>query len=261
MALDTFEIANQRSERFLTLYKLMRNSRQRGAREDWLTRFKQFMRWPAGEQITRIDGHDGNSMIILREAVGITRDEFEHDILSELLRAAIVASVSALDRYMHDLVMRNVWSLLDQSEEDMSNELKKLSIPAYEVKRALTAIRQEPNARPGGKMKKVIQATLHRNHTFQRPDDLQKAAKMIGIDGFWDQVEAEFPGNRTKKQIIDQLKKITIRRNQIVHEADIIVKIRNREINTRTISERDATRAVEFIGRLVRSIDRVAQAA
>ncbi len=63
------------------------------------------MHLPKGEKIVRIDGKDTNSMLVLRESLGITSDHFAHDYVSELLRSSVVNSVSAMDRYFHDLVL------------------------------------------------------------------------------------------------------------------------------------------------------------
>lgn len=92
------------------------------------------MHWPESEQICRVDGLDSNSILIFRESVGIDNEHFSHDYVSELLRAALVAAVSALDRYLHDLVVDYSWKLLSQAEDDIPAELKKnecssLSVP------------------------------------------------------------------------------------------------------------------------------------
>lgn len=93
------------------------------------------MRWPDAERIVRIDGKDGNSMLILREATGLDRKRFAHDYLSELLRAAIASAVAALDRYMHDLIVDRCIKLLSRPEDDIPKELRKLAIPVLETKR------------------------------------------------------------------------------------------------------------------------------
>src|SRR5206468_12723895 len=113
--------------------------------------------WPESESIVRIDGKDHNSILILREALDIDRSRFAHDYLSELLRASIVATVSALDRYMHDLIVERSWKLLNQSEKKIPKELKKITIPVLKSKRALDHLRKNPKARPGNLIKLAIQ--------------------------------------------------------------------------------------------------------
>ena len=102
-----FDATMRRVDRLLNLYDLLYNRRQRGTRQDWAAKFKNFMRWPSTEKIQRIDGN--HALLILREESLVSLNEFRQDELSELLRSAIVSSVSALDRYCHDELL--VWRL------------------------------------------------------------------------------------------------------------------------------------------------------
>ena len=74
------------------------------------------MKWPNADKVLRIDGKD--SVLILRNPPnGMTIKEFEHQYLEELLRAAIVASVSALDKFMHDWAVNVTFKLLNGPEK------------------------------------------------------------------------------------------------------------------------------------------------
>ena len=119
------------------------------------------MHWPQAEKIVRIDGKDRRSILVLREGLGIDRKGFAHEYLSELLRAAIVATVSALDRYMHDIVVEKSWKLLNEPEDDIPRELKRIMIPVLESKKALDRLRQDQKSRPGNVIKQAIQTVLH----------------------------------------------------------------------------------------------------
>ena len=258
MPIDSFNAAFVRASHLIQLYDLLHDSRSRGVRSDWATAFKNFMRWPNGERIVRIDGKDRNSLLILRESVGIDREHFTHDYVSELLRSSVVAAVSALDRYVHDLVVHHSWKLLSRSEAQIPTELKKIAISVTSVKAALTRLRSDRNARPGGLVKQAIQERLHRDFTFQKPDDILKASKMLGIRDFWDNVASEMPGPPSKADVISKLRDISSRRNQIVHEADLVRKTKAKEITLRDISRTDAERWVSWINDFVRAIDSVA---
>lgn len=258
MPIKTFSIASQRSKHFLLLYKILKNNRARSVRADWATKFKTLMRWPARENFVRIDGHEGNSMLILRDSVGVTPEYFNHDLLSELLRASVVSSVSALDRYMHDLIMGKIWGLMGKSESELTSSLKKVSIPAYEVKKAIAQIRKDENSRPGGKIKKVIQDVLHKEYTFQSAEKIFEGSRILGIDDFWTEVAKKMPGNPPKKEVIDHLRSITKRRNQIVHEADLPRSIRSRGTKFREIKFKYAEETVEWMAQFVKAIDEVA---
>ena len=254
---DTFDFASKRSEHFLTLYDIVHNSRQRGGRSDWLSKFKNLMHWPQGEDVVRIDGKDTQSILILRASLGISREQFSHEYSSELLRSALVSSVSALDRYMHDAVVDKSWALLSKSEEDIPKELKRVRLPVLATKRALEKLRKNPNSRPGNIVKKEIQKIVHIDFTFQKKSDIEKGAKLLGIKDFWRLVSAEMPNGPSSGEVQDELTKITKRRNQIVHESDLILKTSAKEISQREISRSETEAAVKWISAFVLAMDKV----
>ena len=256
--IDGFELAMERADHLIRLYEILYDNRYRKVRRDWADRFKRFMNWPVGEAICRIDGDD--SLLILRESAGIDNSHFTHDYLSELLRASIVAAVSALDRYLHDLVVHHSWKLLSQAEDDVPNELQKISLPVLVTKRALEKLRRSPEARPGGIVRKAIQEHLHRDFTFQKPDSVMRAGKLIGVSDFWRKVADEMPGNQTDKKVRARLAKIARRRNKIVHEADVHLSSRRKEVSIREISYKTSKGDVAWIRKLVVAIDAVAAA-
>lgn len=239
----------------LRLYDLLHDTRARKVRADWAAKLLSLMHWPKAEKITRVDGKNRNSILILREAVGIDRDKFTHEYLAELLRATVVATVSGLDRYMHDIVIFHSWALLNRAEGKIPKELKKLQIPVLSARHAVDKIRSDAKARPGVLVKEALREHLHREYTFQRPDDVQKAALMLGIDDFWGKVAAAMPGAPKKEEVIRTLREIAQRRNQIVHEADIVRKAKAMTITMREISVKDAADWVAWMRSFVAAID------
>jgi hypothetical protein len=254
-----FDAALARAKHMLRLYELVCDTRKYKIRKDWEQSFKQVMHWPDREYIVRVDGKDRNSILVLREACRIDREQFAHDYVSEVLRGAVVAAVSALDRYMHDLIVKYSWKLLGRKEEDIPNQLKCLDITALDARKALEHLRKDPNARPGHLVKRAVQITLHREFTFQNPESVQKAAGMLGIKDFWAQVSKEMPGNPSKNDVIQSLRAITVRRNQIVHEADL-VRTRRAESTLRDISHPQAQQWVGWMDQFGNAIQKVVDA-
>ena len=62
---------------------------------------------------------------------------------------------------------------------------------------------------------------------------------MLGIDDFWTEVANEMPGAPSRENVIAMLRQINARRNQIVHEADL-VRTSRREPALRDISYTEA---------------------
>lgn len=251
-----FDAAIERAQHLLKLYEVLCDTRYRAVKSDWSRRFKKFMNWPLGQQISRVDGQ--GSLLILRESSGIQRRHFAHDYLSELLRFSIVAAISALDRYLHDLVTDHSWKLLRKKEEDVPKKLRDFKIRAIDVRKAVDRARKQ-GSRPGALVKTSIQRQLHREFTFQGSNQVTAAAKLLGIDNFWGKVAAEMGGAPTAGEIQDTLNRIARRRHRIVHEADLIVKSRAKP-RLRDIDYATAEIDVLWIEELVEAINTVVDA-
>ena len=256
-AILVFSQAIERADHLLRLYDLLHDTRARRVRSDWASKFKSLMHWPDTEQICRVDGLESKSILIFRESVGIDNEHFSHDYVSELLRAALVATISALDRYLHDLVVENSWKILRRPEKDIPAELKKLSLPVLATKRALERLRTSSNARPGGLVKKAIQEQLHREFTFQKPDSVIRAARMLGVKDFWREVGKRMPSKPSAEAVTTRLREIADRRNQIVHEADLILKTKAKRMTIRKIGVQEARDSVCWVRDLANAIDGV----
>lgn len=63
------------------------------------------MHWPQSSAIKRIDSKD--AVVVLRDQSCLLPDDFSSDALDDLLRAAITFGVSAMDRYVHERVVRS----------------------------------------------------------------------------------------------------------------------------------------------------------
>lgn len=254
--IDLFNNAVKRADHFLDLYDLVHDSRQRAIRDDWRSSFLTFMRWPRAEKIVRIDGKDKKSLLIIRESVGLTRESFSHDYAAELLRGAISASVSALDRYAHEIVIKYFLKILNSPVEEQTKEFRSISLPINSVKRAIERIRENGAARPGNSIKAEVRKILHRDYTFQSAPNILKASRILGVDDFWRKMCARH-GNIGSQALQDKLNAIAKRRNQIVHESDLIIQERAREVKMRPITKQEALDAVLFIKGFVIAMNEV----
>jgi len=254
---DAFDFAIARARHQLTLYDILHDSRQRNIRRDWKERFCEFMRWPKSEKIVRVDGASKQSMLILRESVGLTRSEFAHEYLSEILRGVVTASVSALDRYIHDQVTDKSLQLLRRAEADVPKELRQIKVPLLTAKRSMEKLRGDSSARPGALLKAELREILHKEETFQSVASVEKGAKMLGIRDFWGRILAELPRFSSKGEVQEELRAVTHRRNQIVHEADLIIQERPRDTKLRDIGRSDAENALAFVEEFVFGVDRL----
>ncbi|MGI9483458.1 MAG: HEPN domain-containing protein [Hyphomicrobiales bacterium] len=250
---QTFDLAIARAEHFLILYDITKNRRKRSVRSDWSQNFKSCMNWKQSDTIMRIDGKD--SVLILRTPPeGLTSENFEHDFASELLRSALVASVSALDRYMHDIVVNRALQLLNGPKKDVPKKLKNLDLPISVTFDAMKKLRSDRNSRPGNQVKKAIQDRRHRQ-TFQSTSGIDNCAALLGKSGIWSQVGTRMSISMDPDPPQRELNKIVKRRNQIVHEADLERKISAKKDTLRKIERKDAAGAIGLISDFVNAAD------
>jgi hypothetical protein len=242
-----FKSGRGRAEHLLKLAELLTNTRERKMRQDWARDFKEFMHWKQREQIDRVDGT--GAMLILRASANITSKNFNEDYTSELLRAAHVTIVAALDRYCHELIVSRVVAALEDSNH--TQELRKLAIPVIEVHKAVKHGRKK-GARPMNIVRQAIQDQLHRD-TFQKPDDVVRGLKIIGVENLWPTCATEM--GCTANDIVTRLRDIVDRRNKIVHEGDIVRHKRGGKIRYRKITPRQVAKDIVWIGDLVDAIE------
>jgi hypothetical protein len=161
--------------------------------------------------------------------------------ISWLLRAAIVFSISAFDAYFHDKVKYRAGHF---KLSQLPPALAKFEVPLSELPRWDAATRK------GNAIRNWI--TKHYSVIpLQRPEEIAKALKLVGIDNFWPTVQ---PNDAQRKILLEHLAALTKRRNQIAHEGDR-EGARNSGKRLRPITRAEAQDCVDFVRRLVGRIE------
>ena len=249
--IDTFNTTIDRVEMLISLNELLCNTRKKRIRADWARNFKQWMKWPRNENIHRIDSNE--AIIILREHASVSVDRFCEEDLSELLRAALVTSVSSLDRYIHELVISKIMTELNKNHDDISSELKKMEISLLGAVEAVKHARKtSEKTRPMTRIKGILQDKLFR-YTYQQPKEIEQALNMVGIKSIWSECSAKM--GCKAEDIKKRLSAIINRRNQIVHEGDLIKFRRGGKPTLNTIRLKQTRDDVEWLKNLVITID------
>jgi len=163
--------------------------------------------------------------------------------LSDILRAALVLSVSALDYYVHEVVRLGMLKI---------HRGLRLEPPAFSRFQISLG-----SARAGLSVASSLDYWLedeiqqrHSYKSFQQPENIADAIRLISDKKLWEGV-----GNvmgRPPKDIKQELSIIVDRRNKIAHEADIdpTLGLGNRwGINEGLVND-----AVDFIEQIVESI-------
>ncbi len=214
------------------------------------------MRWPAKTTVTRVDG--SGCLIVLKgnEAAG---KHFFAENLSDFLRAAHVNIVASLDRYVHEVVLQRIIQTLGKSPRNLPGSLKKLCVPILAVREAVkhAGIRKgkggKIRARPMTVVKKGVAEVLYQ-HTYQTPEEISDALAMVGIKELWKQCGATM--GKTPEEVRRTLNQIVRRRNRIVHEGDIVRKLRGGRVQLHETVEGEIQQTVRFVSDLVKAIDK-----
>jgi len=252
-----FNSGLERASYLLNLHELLQNTRRRGTRQDWAREFKRFMRWLLGEQIERVDG--SHAILILRQAANMTPEHFQEKKLDELLRAALAGIVSALDRYCHDLIISRVLRELRRSEKNINKELRQLRIPVLAAKSAVHHARLRRGKggrvrpRPMSIVRHAVQDVLHRDATYQRPSDISRGLRLVGIENVWQTCARRM--RCRADDIIKRLDRIVDRRNKIVHEGDVEQRRKGGRPTLHPLDKSQIRQDIDWVARLVNAIE------
>jgi hypothetical protein len=150
-----------------------------------------------------------------------------------LPRSAVVASISALDAYVHAVVYDRSPHLFGQPAPPpdlLCEQLAKI-IP---VKNAATFRDAIPILSAPDTLAQLVAKLKDKSlrfQSFQAPEKIEEAYRLIGHDGVFERVSELWQGpNTTAQDIKHKLAGYAKRRNQIAHEGDLEVHGQSRAI-------------------------------
>lgn len=242
-ASETFQKAIERAEYILTLANGLTDHRKRSARSDWTGPFKTLMHWPQRYNIDRVDSKD--VILVIRDNSNLEREDFSTEKLDDLLRAALVMAVSAMDAYFHAKVLQYV-----------VKRSKQVTVPARLLNHRILVsdfIVGTKKERSNSALRAAIERYLS-HQTLQDPNKIASALSLIGVSDFWEAVARELGQDR--EMLKSNIGKIVKRRNQIAHEGDLSQskKIRN---TSRAISPKYVSDAIKLFRKVAAAADQI----
>jgi hypothetical protein len=173
---------------------------------------------------------------------------------SDLLRAALVTAVSAMDAYFHDKIVRNVSSTIKKTKPNFPPELVSLLAGRQKANEVVGVLLQiSMKARPLAHISTRVARGLS-ERTFQDPGRIEQGLKIIRVQDFWTSVSnaLDVPPNELKREMMQYVK----RRHSIVHAGDLGTSKKMRH-QVRQISRTFAETCIESIERFVHASDAV----
>lgn len=254
--IDAYNDTAARARVFLLYHDGLMNTRSRSIRKDWKSSFLTLMHWPAGHAIERVDGKD--AVVILKDGASLTQDHFSPVHLDDMLRASLTFGVSALDRYVHERVIKGIVTALKSGP--LTKQQEEFSIPvttAIQIsEEALTAHKAGKNIRTANIVRKKVQELLHKR-PFQSWREIEYAFCLLGVTNLSGQLQAAYVVG-DMKPIKNQLNQIAARRNSIVHEGDLVKHERGGAVKMQPIARKYVEDTLDFLDQFVGHLENVA---
>lgn len=254
--IDAYNDTAARARVFLLYHDGLMNTRRRRIRKDWKSSFLQIMHWPAAKNIERVDSKD--AVVILKDGASLTQDHFSAAYLDDMLRASLTFAVSALDRYVHERVIKGIVKALKSGT--LIKEQEEFSVPVLTAiqisEEALKAHKTGKNIRTANIVRKKVQDLLHKR-PFQSWREIEYAFRLLGVTNLSGQLQSAYRvGNMNP--IKDQLNQIAARRNSIVHEGDLVKHERGGMVKMQPISRKYVEGTLNFLDQLVAHLENIA---
>lgn len=173
--------------------------------------------------------------------------------LSEILRAELVSTVSALDCYLHDIVRSKMKKLVFDSIalNDLPANFRSFQIPLKCAKQLIDA---QTDTEKDAIIVQTLKETLYK-FSFESEQTVEYAMSYIGIKKIWSKLSTNM--GMSPADIKTQLNLIVRRRNNIAHQSDIsnLTTMEKDPIN-----RSDVEYVINYIEKLTESIDAVISA-
>lgn len=144
--------------------------------------------------------------------------------LTDLLRAQIVMIVSALDLYIHEITRIGMLEVYN-GERLQTDAFLRFQVTLGSTMEGIELVRQSISntSEDDVSRDKWLDSAIRERHShkaFQKPDDIADAIRLFSSCKLWEDVAKEL--NLNAQDVKNRLLTIVKRRNQIVHEADLI---------------------------------------
>lgn len=166
---------------------------------------------------------------------------------SDLLRWQYVLAVSALDKYIHDIVITGIIEEYHGRRTE-TKKYQSIKISLQTAKAMGTSI--DPAIELSNE---IIKQNSYL--TFQDPDKISDALSYIWNEQHkWQKITSNMSTTLSAQDVVNKLKNIVIRRNQIAHQGDYVS---NQVSLPRTsINKADTLDVIDFIKEIVNSIEK-----
>lgn len=168
----------------------------------------------------------------------------------------MVMAVAAIDSYMHALVLRRVAEV--RKAADFPKSLARLDVEFADLTKladsTIDAQRRGKPMRPWVRVKAALQNRLLKD-TFQSYDQVARGLAIAGVNKPWEKIAKEL--GKSTKDCKSWLNGLVHRRNQIVHEGDLMRASRPRRLKFNSVTHAAAEDDVDRMEELIDAIEKI----
>lgn len=227
----TFQEATRDADSLLRYYDALLTKNQRAARSDWITRFRRarLNNWVQSDGIWR--SYNDAILMIGKTSQGLSHSSFSSESLAVLLRSALVMSLAAVDKVLHEAISRHFVSLIKSESLDklVRIEISKSYAIAMDTRRR-TGKGGRTRLRPGPRFKAESIDRMYRE-SYLSIQRLQEVCAALGKDKIFDRYGKSLAPQRKSTELQKEWSSVYARRNHIAHECDIVRKRSTRRVH------------------------------
>lgn len=251
---DIFSEAIREVDLLVLLYDTLLTKSQRSVRPEWEKRFfkAKLINWRQKDGLWKSVGE--NLLIVGNEKVGFSHNAFSAKSLSILLKYALVITMAAIDKVLHEAISKHFSSLAISGKLDDFVEMD-LSV-CYRIAHSARVRKGKGGtvkSRPGHKIKQQVLQQIY-TKSFLSANQIEKICSACNKKGIFS-LYAKYLNDGTS---YDDLKmkwnKMYQRRNSIVHECSIVRKAKARVIDFHALNPKKIKAKIDFAKKFGRFI-------
>lgn len=202
-------------------------------------------KWPQHAGLWRSE--NASVVIFGTDAANLDHHDFTSDALLILLKAALVMQMAAIDKILHDAILKRFTKLtkdcrLDDLAHITLSESYQVAVDSQKRSGKGGRVRKRPSAR----LKAEVIDDLYRK-SFLSLKDLKKIAALCGKKDIFTLYRSHSKSRHSMKSLENTWVRIYANRNHIAHECDIVRKTKARKVHFNDYSATEIKRDLAFV--------------
>jgi len=244
---DMYSEACGPADRLVLLYDGLLDTSRKKVRTELRDKFyrAKLTKWPQYAGLWR--SQNASIAIYGTNDSGLSQRDFTSDALVTLLKAALVLQMAAVDKVLHDAVVKRFTKLV--KNEKLDDRVRINLSDSYQV-----AVDSQKRSGKGGRVRKRAGALLKAeviDGLYRKPylslDEVIKTCTLCGKKDIFARFRASGRTTASKDSLTSRWEKLYAMRNHIAHECDIIRKTKARKVHFHERTAKELKEDIAFV--------------